>query len=421
MSEGDHGIDSSDVAAHEQPRLLATIERLLTIGATETAGALGEAAQLVAEALGADKADAFLYEPSSETLVAVGTSDTPMGRRQYQIGLHLLPVANGGRTVEVYQTGASYRTGRADEDAEIVRGITQGLGVRSLVMARIEVGGEPRGVFAVASAQVEAFSVEDLRFCEAVARWVGLVTQRAELVERITRQAAEQARRVAADKLIEILAHDLRTPLAPARGYLDLLRKRALADGRGQDVRYADQVALAHARLRRMIDVLLDAGRLEQGLFTLELRPVDLAALVQETVETLRTPEAALTVQGPRELVVERVDPERVRQALENLIGNALAHAPEGTPVVVEVVEEQRDEGAWAVLSVRDEGPGIARDLLPTLFDRFARGSASTGLGLGLYLARGIVEAHGGTLTVDAQLSKGTTFRLALPVSAPQR
>ncbi len=69
------------------------------------------------------------------------------------------------------------------------------------------------------------------------------------------------------------------------------------------------------------------------------------------------------------------------------------------------------------MLTVRDEGPGVAPDLLPTLFERFARGRGSTGLGLGLYLARGIAEAHGGTLTIDARLSKGTAFHLALPPS----
>lgn len=182
-------------------------------------------------------------------------------------------------------------------------------------------------------------------------------------------------------------------------------------------MRYADQIALAHARLRRLIDDVLDAGRLDQGLLALELRPVDLAGLARETVETLRTPEADLTVRGPRELVAERADPARLQQALENLLSNALAHAPEGTPVVVELAEERRAQGPWAVHAVRDDGPGIAPEVLPTLFERFARGAGSGGLGLGLYLARGIAAAHGGTLEVESRLGAGTTFRLALPLA----
>jgi len=283
------------------------------------------------------------------------------------------------------------------------------------------VGGARRGVLEVVSAREDRFSADDLRFADAVAQWVGMVAQRAELAERVAREAAARARRVAAEELIDVLAHDLRTPLTSARGYLQLLQRSARREGRRDDARYLEQVRLAHERLERMIGDMLDAGRLEQGLFALDPLPVDLAALARETVDTLQAPETPIRVIGPDDLVAERADPERLRQALENLIGNALGHAPAGVPIVVEVERESREEGEWAVLSVRDEGPGIAPDLLPTLFDRFARGASSTGLGLGLYLARGIAEAHGGTLTVDSRVGMGTTFRLALPLSATCR
>jgi len=410
-------LHTDDTPGAGNGRLLATLERLLTIQALEVKGALDEATQIVADVLEADKVDAFFYDPASDTLVAVGTSDTPMGRKQYQLGLDRLPVANGGRLVEVFQTGASYCTGHAEDDAEVTRGIKEALGVRSLLGVPIEMNTERRGVFHVASAQPDRFTFEDLRFCEAVGRWVGLVAHRAALVERVTQEAAEQARRVAADELIAVLAHDLRTPLTPARGYLTLLRRDAQQAGRASAVRYADQVGVALDRVQRMIGAILDASRLEQGLFALVAQPVDLTALVHEIADTLRTPARPLRVQAPNALIAERADPERLRQALENLVGNALGHTPEGVPVVVAVDQETREDGAWAVLSVRDAGPGIVPTLLPTLFDRFARGSASTGLGLGLYLARGIAEAHGGTLTADSRVGTGTTFRLAVPLS----
>jgi len=330
--------------------------------------------------------DIFLHDPTTDSLVAVGVSDTPMGRRQKSIGLDRLPLANGGPAVEVYRSGISYYGSHNDEDPTQLRGVWDGMGALSSLDVALDVGGERRGVLEIDAAMPDAFTTEDQRFIEVVARWVGMVAQR-----------------------------DLRTPLTPARGYLDLLRQRALTDGRELDVGYADQAVLALARLRRMIDSLLDAGRLEQGLFALDLRPVDVAALVRETVDTLRTPGAVLAVRGPSQLVAERVDPERLRQALENLIGNAVAHSPEGTPVAVEVAEERREDGFWVVLSVHDEGPGIAQEALPTLFDRFARGAGSGGLGMGLYLARGIVTAHGGMLTVETRLGVGTTFCLAVP------
>jgi two-component system OmpR family sensor kinase len=406
----------SDSPATAPQRLLTTLERLLDITAPDVKGALTEASDLIVRAIGADKADVFLRDPATETLVAVGTSRTPMGRRQQQIGLDRLPLANGGRTVAVFQTGVSYRTGRADEDPDELVGITRGLGIRSIITAPLEVDGVRRGALQVDATAPDLFSPDDQRFLDAVARWVGMVLHRAELGERIAREAAAQARRVAAEELVTVLAHDLRTPLTPLTGYLTLLHKRLRKDGRSKDVEYVEQATLAAARLQRMTADLLDAGRLDQGIFALSLQPVDLVDLTRETATMLRTPDAPIDVRAPDELVIQ-ADPDRLRQALENLIGNALAHSPAGVPVVVAVAEEARDDGAWAVLAVRDEGPGIPPARLPTLFDRFARGSASTGLGLGLYLARGIAAAHGGTLTVDSTMGAGTTFRLSVPPS----
>src|SRR5215210_5964620 len=153
-------------------RFLATLEQLLAIRSTELDEALDQAADLVASALGADKVDAFLFEPESQSLVAHGTSRTPMGHEQHAIGMDRLPLANGGRTVEVFQSGKSRLTGRADEDPGELRGLTEGLGIRSMICARLGVDCETRGVLSVASAMPDQWSEDDLRFVEAAARWV---------------------------------------------------------------------------------------------------------------------------------------------------------------------------------------------------------------------------------------------------------
>jgi len=110
-----------------------------------------------------------------------------------------------------------------------------------------------------------------------------------------------------------------------------------------------------------------------------------------------------------------QADPDRITQALEYLILNAISHTPDGLPIVIGAGTEERDDGTWAVVSVHDEGSGITRELMPRLFTRFAAGPKSEGLGLGLYLARSIAEAHGGTLTVDSAPGKGSSFWLSLP------
>ncbi len=178
---------------------------------------------MVAEALRADKVDAALYDSTTESLVAAGTSHTPMGRKQHAIGMNRLPVANGGREVDVFLTGVPYATGQADQDPGQLRGMTEGLGIRSAIMVPLEVAGTRRGVFLASSARPDFFAEDDVRFLEAVSRWVGMVAHRAELTERIATEAREQGRRVAADELIATLAHDLGNLLVPVKGRIDLL------------------------------------------------------------------------------------------------------------------------------------------------------------------------------------------------------
>ena len=411
-------------ASSAQARLLATLERLLELESVGLRPALDAAAQLVAEALGADKVDAFLHDPAIDSLVAVGTSDTPMGRRQHALGLDRLPLANGGRLVDVFRSGTPYRTGHADADPDELVGITRGLGVRSTLAAPLAVGGERRGLLAAASAAPERFTEGDLRFLEAAARWVGAVAHRAELTECLAAEAAAAARGAAADELLAVVAHDLNNLLTPLKGRLDLLRRRAGRLTPEQVAAHAVAAAAAVERLRRFVATLLDAERLERGAFAVALQPVDLAALARETVEAAAPRRGAVRVQAPPELPA-LADPERVRQALENLLGNALRHSPPGAEVLVEVAaaagpapdaaDAADAAGPWAVLTVADRGPGVPPELLPRLFERFARGPDSRGLGLGLYIARRVAEAHGGALTVETAPGRGTRFRLALP------
>ncbi len=399
----------------DKNRLLETLERLLGIRATETEAALNEASQLIAETLGADKVDAFLYDPAIDTLIAVGTSDTPMSRHEIATGLNRLPLSNGGRAAHVFRTGTSFRCGHVERDPEELPGIKEVLGIRSILAVVLEVVGERRGVLQVDSAQPERFTAEDLDFVEAAARWVGMVLDRAELTQRIAAEAAERARRLAADELITILAHDLRAPLTPLRGRIGMIRMRAEREGLPV---YLDDVKAATRsvdRLERLIGDLMDSARLDRGVLAVDPQPVDLADLVRLTVETQRTPEAEIMVRGLAELWVE-ADPSRIRQALENLLSNARTYSPEAVPVSVDLRSEDRADGRWAVLSVRDTGPGIAPELLPQFFNRFVAGPHTTGLGLGLYLARGIVEAHGGTLTAESVPDHGASFTIALPV-----
>src|SRR3712207_2469241 len=122
-------------------RLVETIQRLLSIRSLELRPALTEASNLIAEVLRADKVDVFLYQADIDSLVAMGTSDTPMGHRQHELGLDRLQLANAGPQGEVYLTGEPYLTGRAEEDPTQPRGIVDGLGVRSQIDVPLVVDG----------------------------------------------------------------------------------------------------------------------------------------------------------------------------------------------------------------------------------------------------------------------------------------
>jgi two-component system, OmpR family, sensor kinase len=399
----------------EQTLLLETLQRLLEIPAADLSTALTHACNAVAEAARADKVDAFLLDPAKSSLVAVGTSTQPLSSLQRRAGLDVLPLANGGRVVHVFRTAAPYRTGRLTEDPEEVKGVKEVLKIESKLGVPIEVGGQVRGVLMVASQKRDFFTDEDERFVIGVGRWVSSIAHRAELVEEIARNAVEQGRRAVADELVTVLAHDLRNFVSPISGRLTLIRRRATQDKREADVRDSDRALSGVRRLTQLISDMLDVARLDQGVFRLDLQPVDLGAVVADVAATLSTPTLEVRTAISDEVIVA-ADPSRVSQCLENLVTNAARHSPRGAPVTVLVGKKVVDGGELGEVQVVDEGPGVPVEILPRIFERFTAGENSDGLGLGLYLAQRIAKAHGGDLSVDSTPGKGARFLLQLPV-----
>jgi len=207
----------SDLTSQDD-RLLVMLQRLLAIRESEARPALDQASTLIAETFDADKVDVFAYQPDADTLVALGTSLTPMGERQRLLGLDRLPLSNGGRTAWSFRTGQPYLTSHADEDPEELRGIVERLGVRSIVNYPIEVDGERRGILQVDSARPEHFAARDLDALGAVAGWIGLIMHRAELVERLTSDAERRGRRQAGDEVARITRRQREIAMLLAEG-----------------------------------------------------------------------------------------------------------------------------------------------------------------------------------------------------------
>ena len=169
-------------------------------------------------------------------------------------------------------------------------------------------------------------------------------------------------------------------------------------------------------RMERMITDLRELVQVEGGQLTLRAAPVDLGELARQGADRVRSQRTghSVRIEAPGVPIVGQWDRDRLGQVLDNLLGNAIKYSPEGGEVVIRVESAPGE----ARLSVADEGPGIPPTIVPHLFERFYRGehrAGDAGLGLGLYISRMLVEAHGGRIRVTSAPGRGSTFTMALP------
>jgi two-component system OmpR family sensor kinase len=212
-------------------------------------------------------------------------------------------------------------------------------------------------------------------------------------------------------------SHELRTPLTSMRGYAELLRRNP--DMSSEDIVLAMRRIEAEAqRMGILVDDLLLLARLDQGR-PLERRPVDLDAMARDAYSDARVtdPRRTISLRVLAPLVVTG-DDLRLRQALGNVLRNALVHTPPGTPVEIEL----RPDDGHAVLEVVDHGPGVPAGHAERIFERFHRADPGRsrdqgGSGLGLSITSAIVGAHGGTVSVHPTPGGGATFRIELPLT----
>jgi two-component system, OmpR family, sensor kinase len=405
-------MSSENEPKHEA--LLTTLQRLLELPTTTVSETLHLSAQLIAQALHAEKVDTFLYDSSAESLVAYGTSKTPMGAKEQALGLDRLPLSQGGRAVEVYLTGQAYWSGQVQRDPAELTGMKEALGIKSEILVPLSADGALRGVVLASSSASHQFAEDDLHFLEAVTHWIGVVIHRAELVEQQTREAVAQAHRLAAEEILTVMAHDLGNYLTPLKMRLELLEKRARREGQVAYERELLTMGLALARLNRLATDLLDVARLRQGIFALQFHSFDLMEVIRGVIPIWKSSQHPIEVHAPEQMIVT-ADQNRIQQALENLLSNATTHSDAGTAVQVMVQEEHYNDRLWVEVTVSNQGSTIPVEQLATLFLPFAKGDHSHGMGLGLYLVERIAHAHHGKLTVRTEAGPTTHFTLSWP------
>jgi signal transduction histidine kinase len=269
--------------------------------------------------------------------------------------------------------------------------------------------------------ETRGFDAEALALLHTLAYQCALALERAQLyeAERASRLEAQRLNRVK-DDFLATLSHELRTPLSAILIWLDLLRTEGLSPRAGRALEMIDRSAL---NLSQLIGELLDVSRIVAGKLILNPHPLSLPDLVEAVLESARPAASARRIRLRAEVdrSLDRVfaDGSRLRQALENLVANAVKFTPRAGAVEVRL-SAAHDR---AVLSVRDTGVGIAPDLLPHVFERFRQGDSSStraqqGLGLGLTIAQHIVELHQGSISAESPgVGRGSVFTIEIPLA----
>jgi len=323
----------------------------------------------------------------------------------------LIRVMSTGQPVLQAEITAAFINAAFAEPSQ--RSTVEALGPRSLICVPLVDSGKPIGALTlVTSGSGRRYDEADLSLAADVAHRAAIVVEHARLFHQ-----AEQATR-ARDDVLAVVAHDLRNPLNTVTMAISLMLETTPIE-RTQERRQQEIVRRAADRMNRMIQDLLEVKRMETGHLTIEAKPESADVLVSDTIEMLRPLASGSSIvmeaNVDADLPPVLADAARIQQVLSNLVGNAVKFTPRQGRISVSANRLDR-EVRFAVI---DTGPGIPPEQVPHIFGRFwqAKSSDRRGIGLGLAIAKGIVEAHNGRIWVESQVGVGSTFYFTLPIA----
>jgi PAS domain S-box-containing protein len=299
-----------------------------------------------------------------------------------------------------------------DQSHQSVMGV---VGLQSLIVVPMRARGRIAGAISIGVVEPNRqFGPDDLRVAEVLVSRAALALDNARLYQQS--QAAVSAR----NEVLGIVSHDLRNPLNAVRfGAQALLRHwPPMGDG-GLERNQLSAITKAADRMHRLIRDLLDVAQIDVGRLAVEIEPIPAGILLEDAIELIHHSAAeksiTVTCEATGDLPLVNADGVRILQVFSNLLNNAVKFSAAGSTIVLGA---ERQEGE-VVFSVRDQGRGIEPDLIPHIFNRFwrARNDSREGAGLGLAIARGIVESHDGRIWVESTVGTGSTFYFALPIA----
>ena len=221
--------------------------------------------------------------------------------------------------------------------------------------------------------------------------------------------------------LLATVSHELRTPLATIKGYSTMILDYFSRLGSDETMDYLKSIDNSADRLTKLVDNLLDTSRMEAGLLKLEKSPTNIRQLIQRVAAeaSIRASHHKIITQLNDKLPRVNIDVKRIRQVLDNLIDNAIKYSPQGTEVLISAGKNNRE----LLVGINDQGTGIPAEELTDIFDRMYRieqrlSSGVDGMGLGLYICQGLVEAHGGRIWAESTVGQGSTIQFTLPITS---
>src|SRR4051794_11131965 len=321
----------------------------------------------------------------------------------------LAEVVSRGQTVVREDMAADPRYA---EEAKLIE-----LGVRTRVAAPLLAGARTIGLISVGRSEPRSFTDHEVELVGLLGRLAASAVQNIRAYES-ERRTVEELRRLSALRadFVSLVSHELRSPMAAVIGAARTLQARWRELQPEQRDAFLALIGDETTRLAALVGDVLDSSRIDAGTFSYRFGDVDVAGLVHESVAAAAVAqgEVPITADVPPIVPLVRGDAQRLRQVLGNLIENAVKYSPAGSPVQIRVSGVNGN----VTVAVRDEGLGIASEDQRLIFEKFGRvssGNTKPGTGLGLYIARSIAEAHGGSLAVASAQGRGATFTLTLP------
>jgi signal transduction histidine kinase len=391
----------------QEPELRAFLGRASTLPRLPTTDAiLRELERGAGESFGA-RATIGLYDPDARTL-RFGNAHGALPMDVPEDSRFLASRVFASQRAEFFPDAAHAHPEHADA--------YRSAHVGPVLVAPITAGERRIGVLEAFAAHQPVFSSDDLALVQLLADQASVVLESRALIDEAARvRAQEQAAKLKED-FVSAAAHDLKTPLTTLLGQAQILELRSAREpalARHQPA--IGRIAREARRLAALVDDLLDASRIEEGKLEVRREPIDIGAVVRHVAERSR-PEKERIVVDARERLTGSFDRRRIEQLIDNLVENGLKYSEENSQVEVRAWREN----ALIHISVRDHGIGIPATDLPLVFDRFHRAGnvdarRYAGIGLGLYICRGIAQEHGGRIWVESTVGHGSTFHVVLP------